>query len=127
MQAEFGSLIEAKPPLGKFETEELVDTAVSTVLDGLDYAISYQQYTMFEPGQSADTYLATITIRGKSRQVLKEFSMPRESANDPAITLLGDVSPEERAMVEWAVERFAAAGLQLPDGGRQQARAERRI
>lgn len=33
----------------------------------------------------------------------------------PDITLLGDPSPEEREMVDWALARFEAAGLQLPD------------
>jgi hypothetical protein len=84
VQAEFGGLLEAQPPLGKFETEELVDTAVATVLAGLDYEISYQQYTMFEPGGTGDTFVATSTIDGKSRQVLKEFSMPPESEQDTA-------------------------------------------
>ena len=37
------------------------------------------------------------------------------TADRPEITLLGDPTPEEQAMVEWALGRFELAGLQLPD------------
>lgn len=33
----------------------------------------------------------------------------------PEITLLGEPGPEEMAMVEWALDRFELAGLELPD------------
>ena len=43
-------------------------------------------------------------------------STTQETAkNGPEITLLGDPTPEERAMVEWALGRFEWAGLDLPD------------
>ena len=37
------------------------------------------------------------------------------AADRREITLLGDPGPEERAMVEWALDRFELAGLELPD------------
>lgn len=79
VQAEFGSLLAEKPPVGKFETESLVNTALKSVLDGLDYKVDYRQYSVFEPGQAEDTYLATITINGKRRTGLKELSMPDDN------------------------------------------------
>lgn len=84
VQAEFGRLVRENPPLGKFETEALVDRAVSSKLEGLDYRISYQQYSMFEPGQGPETFVATITISGKSRHVLREFTMPEVQSEAPA-------------------------------------------
>lgn len=43
-------------------------------------------------------------------------STTQETTEDrPEITLLGDPDPEERAMVEWALDRFELAGLELPD------------
>ena len=33
----------------------------------------------------------------------------------PTITYVGDSTPEQRALVEWAADRFAMAGLSLPD------------
>jgi hypothetical protein len=39
----------------------------------------------------------------------------QETVDRPQITLLGDPDPEEREMVEWALDRFELAGLQLPD------------
>jgi len=84
VQAEFGSLVREHPPLGKFETEELVDRAVAGVLEDLDYRISYKQFSLFEPGHGTETFVATITINGKSRRVLKEFTMPEGQQEAPA-------------------------------------------
>ena len=45
-----------------------------------------------------------------------EGAIPQQaSVVRPDITLLGDPSPEEREMVDWALARFEAAGLQPPD------------
>jgi len=37
------------------------------------------------------------------------------SVHEPAITFVGEATPQAREMIAWAVDRFAAAGLQLPD------------
>jgi hypothetical protein len=39
----------------------------------------------------------------------------QQTADRPEITFLGDPTPDERAMVEWALKRFELAGLELPD------------
>lgn len=40
---------------------------------------------------------------------------PEPTRRPPMITFVGDVAPHDREIVEWAVNRFAEAGLQLPD------------
>ena len=60
--------------------------------------------------------IMTISVGLHFSSTFVATSTTQETAeNGPEITLLGDPTPEERTMVEWALRRFELAGLELPD------------
>lgn len=48
-------------------------------------------------------------------QRLNASGSPRGTADAPHLTFIDEPTPSQREVISWAVGRFAAAGLQLPD------------